>query len=99
MAADGDAAARKSATWKWVLGYGALAALALACLFALSLAPLPVDWMRELVAGLIGLGFFALGLAVRQRERRRRGGDGGDRVRGRHRGQPALGLAAAAIPS
>lgn len=49
------------------LGYGALAAVLLACLYLISLAPLRLDWGRELVGGAIAVVAMLAGLSAARR--------------------------------
>lgn len=59
-------------TMKQVLGYGALAALLLVCLRLVSLAPLAMDWGRELVAAAIAVVALLIGLRFATRGERLR---------------------------
>ena len=56
-------------SWLPVLGYGALAAVLLACLWLVSLAPLRSSWGRELSGGAIAIIAVAVGLRMAQRTR------------------------------
>lgn len=53
--------------WRLVLGYGALAAVVLACLHLISLAHLRLDWGRELLGAAIALVAVVVGLRLAQR--------------------------------
>lgn len=53
--------------WRLVLGYGALAAVVLACLHLISLAQLRLDWGRELLGAAIALVAVVVGLRLAQR--------------------------------
>jgi DNA-binding CsgD family transcriptional regulator len=57
---------------KQMLGYGALAALLLVCLRLVSLAPLAIDWGRELVAAAIAVVALLIGLRFATRGERPR---------------------------
>jgi DNA-binding CsgD family transcriptional regulator len=56
--------------WLPVLGYGALAATLLACLWLISLAPLRTQWGRELTGAAIAIVAMAVGLRLAQRPQR-----------------------------
>lgn len=51
-------------TWLSILGYGALAAALLACLWLISLAPVRLGWGRELVGAAIAILAMGLGLKL-----------------------------------
>jgi ATP/maltotriose-dependent transcriptional regulator MalT len=57
----------KQFPWRLVLGYGALAAVVLACLHLISLAQLRLDWGRELLGAAIALVAVVVGLRLAQR--------------------------------
>ena len=51
-------------TLKRMLGYGLLAGALLVCLKLVSLAPLTMDWGRELIGAVIALGALLVGVAI-----------------------------------
>jgi ATP/maltotriose-dependent transcriptional regulator MalT len=53
--------------WIGILGYGAFAAVLLACLWLASLAPLRLSWGRELVGAAIAIVALVLGLRLAHR--------------------------------
>lgn len=56
-----------SRAWLSVLGYGALAAALLACLWLVSLAPLRFQWGRELTGAAVAIVAMVLGLRLARR--------------------------------
>jgi DNA-binding NarL/FixJ family response regulator len=56
-----------SGNWRVILLYGALAALLLACLKLVSMAPLAFDWGRELMAAAISTVALVIGLRLAAR--------------------------------
>ncbi len=55
--------------WKTIAAYGVLAAVLLGCLYLISLAPLSLDWGRELLGAAIAIVALAVGLRLsRDRE-------------------------------
>lgn len=50
--------------WKTILAYGLLAAVLLGCLYLVSLAPLSLDWGRELLGAAIAIVALAVGLRL-----------------------------------
>lgn len=56
-------------SWLPVLGYGALAAVLLGCLWLISLAPLRTQWGRELTGAAVAIVAMAVGLRLAQRPR------------------------------
>lgn len=58
-----------SLPWKTIAAYGLLAAVLLGCLYLISLAPLSLDWGRELLGAAIAIVALAVGLRLsRERE-------------------------------
>jgi LuxR family maltose regulon positive regulatory protein len=58
-----------SLPWKTIAAYGLLAAVLLGCLYLISLAPLSLDWGRELLGAAIAIVALAVGLRLsRDRE-------------------------------
>lgn len=53
--------------WKTVAAYGLLAATLLACLYLIGLAPLSLDWGRELLGAAIAIVTLAVGLRLAKR--------------------------------
>jgi ATP/maltotriose-dependent transcriptional regulator MalT len=51
-----------SLPWKTIFAYGLLAAVLLGCLYLFSLAPLSLDWGRELLGAAIAIVALAVGL-------------------------------------
>ncbi len=62
------------------VGYGILAAALLACLYLISLAPLRLDWGRELVGGTIAVVAMLAGLSAARRWTSASGRDSGDKA-------------------
>jgi DNA-binding NarL/FixJ family response regulator len=54
--------------WLSILGYGALAASVLASLYLISLAPIALDWGRELVGAAIAVTAMVIGVRLARRE-------------------------------
>lgn len=50
--------------WKTIAAYGLLAAVLLGCLYLVSLAPLSLDWGRELLGAAIAIVALAVGLRL-----------------------------------
>lgn len=57
----------RMSTLKAILGYGLLAAAVLGCLQLISMAPLSLDWGRELIAAAIAIVAMAIGVRLSQR--------------------------------
>jgi DNA-binding NarL/FixJ family response regulator len=57
----------RRSTLRLILGYGGLAALLLVCFRVISLAPLSLDWGRELVAATIAIVAVVVGLKLAAR--------------------------------
>ena len=53
--------------WPGIAAYGALAAVLLACLWLIQLAPLRLGWGRELLAAAIAIVAMSIGLALARR--------------------------------
>lgn len=53
-----------SLPWKTIAAYGLLAAVLLGCLYLISLAPLSLDWGRELLGAAIAIVALAVGLRL-----------------------------------
>ena len=53
--------------WKTIAAYGLLAAVLLGCLYLISLAPLSLDWGRELLGAAIAIVALAVGLRLSRR--------------------------------
>jgi ATP/maltotriose-dependent transcriptional regulator MalT len=53
-----------SLPWKTIVAYGLLAAVLLGCLYLVSLAPLSLDWGRELLGAAIAIVALAVGLRL-----------------------------------
>ena len=58
----------RMSTLKAILGYGLLAAAVLGCLQLISMAPLSLDWGRELIAAAIAIVAMAIGVRLSQRQ-------------------------------
>ena len=54
-------------SWKTIAAYGTLAAALLGCLYLISLAPLSLDWGRELLGAAIAIVALGVGLRLSQR--------------------------------